>query len=329
VRAIAVALAFVCGLAAVARAHPMDIGYLRITPAGSDLEIVLDLDVEAPVKQPDLSMAGCTLTPPTETVAGRTRHFRYIATCSESGAHTLSLPFVRQLPERFQLLAQQGDSSLGIVDRTNPQVAIEMSHPHVGLGSFIVSGIAHIGAAPSEWRDDDGDGGLKLPDGIDHILFLLGLLLGGGTVLRLLGVATGFTVGHTVTLALATMGVVHPPGSVIEPLIALSIAFVAVEAMTKKWEKHRWKIALGFGLVHGFGFANALTSLHLSTGAKVKALFGYNLGVEIGQLVIVILLAPLVLAAHRRPRARRWILMPIAAAIFIAGMYWFVTRLLG
>jgi hypothetical protein len=322
----AIVVGFVCALVATASAHPMDIGYLRITAHGSDLDIAIDLDIDATVT-PDVVLRGCTVGPATETVTGRTRHITRVAHCEHAGAHTLELPWVTQMPDRFQLLAQQGESSLGIVDHARPEVAIESAHAHVGLGSFIASGIAHIGAAPSEWRDEHG--GLKLPDGIDHILFLLGLLLGGGSILRLLGVATGFTVGHTITLALATLGVVHPPSRLIEPLIALSIAFVAVEAMTRKWEHLRWKIALGFGLVHGFGFANALTKLQLSTGAKVKALFGYNLGVELGQLVIVILLAPLVLAAWRRPWSKRWILMPAAATIFVAGMYWFVIRLLG
>lgn len=320
----AVILAFVCALAGTASAHPMDIGYLRVTGHGAELEIAVDLDIDANVT-PEMSLAGCTVGPASETVTGRTRHITRTAHCDSGGAHVLSLPWVHEMPARFQLLAQQGESSLGLVDHAKPEIVIESAHPHVGIVGFIFSGIAHIGAAPSEWRD--ADGGWKLPDGIDHIMFLLGLLLGGGTLLRLLGIATGFTVGHTITLALATLGVVHPPARVIEPLIALSIAFVAIEALTRRWEKHRWKIALGFGLVHGFGFANALTALHLSTGAKVKALFGYNLGVEIGQLVIVLALAPLVLAAHRRPWARRWVISPIAVAIFVAGMYWFVTRL--
>jgi hypothetical protein len=229
----------------------------------------------------------------------------------------------------FQLLVDThgfGGEHVVIVDSVTPalDLAEEQAAVTVSLPSFIWKGVEHIGAAPSQWY---GPTGFHLPDGIDHILFLLGLLLAGGSITRLIGIASGFTVGHTVTLGLAAFGVVRPPASVIEPLIALTIAFVAVEAFTGKFEKHRWKIASCFGLVHGFGFADALTRLQLSRGDMVKALFGYNVGVEIGQVIIVVLIAPLVLLAHRDVRLGRSIVRGLAGCIFVAGMYWFFTRL--
>lgn len=344
---------------AVATAHPLDLGYLRITSSPTAVAVTLDLDVNAAaillgrtevdaalVQSEAATLAAatyaaapitaasspCTWGAASASLAGRTVTIASTATCSSRGARTWTFPFVRshRISTKFELMVRESirtSERLTLVDATT--ASLELGSPAastgVGFTSFVFSGIAHIGAAPSEWRD--GQGGWQLPDGIDHILFLLGLLLAGGTLLKMIGVATGFTVGHTITLALAALGVVHPPGWLIEPLIALSIAFVAVEALTQRLAKHRWKIALGFGLVHGFGFANALTELHLRTGAMVKALFGYNFGVELGQLAIVLVLAPLVLAAHRRRWARAWVITPAAVMIAIAGLYWFVQRI--
>ena len=114
----------------------------------------------------------------------------------------------------------------------------------------------------------------------------------------------------------------------IEPLVALSIALVAAEAFTDRWKQHRWKVATFFGLVHGFAFANALSVLKLSTGGMVKALCGFNLGVELGQLILMCVVVPIVMLANRNPRTRPYVVRILAGAIFCAGMYWFVERAL-
>jgi len=345
-----------------ASAHPLDVGYLRIGSSKTAVTITLDLDAKAAaillgreevdaalVRSQAAALAAATFAAAPITTAsgscswgafsadlrGSTVTISSSATCPAHGTRSWTFPFVKQhrVSPRFELMvreALQTSERLTLVDTTTTSLVLatsDASPGSVAISSFIWSGVEHIGAAPSQWRTSDG--GWKLPDGIDHILFLLGLLLGGGTLLKLIGVATGFTVGHTITLALAALGVVHPPGWLIEPLIALSIAFVAVEALTQRLAKHRWKIALGFGLIHGFGFANALTALDLSTGAMVKALFGYNVGVELGQLVIVTLLAPAVLAAHRRRWGLVYVVRPAAIAIAICGLFWFVQRISG
>jgi hypothetical protein len=153
-------------------------------------------------------------------------------------------------------------------------------------------------------------------------------MLGGGRLLQLIGIASGFTLGHSITLAIAALGLMRPPGFIFEPLIALSIALVAVEALTGRFARHRWKIAAGFGLIHGFGFANALTELDLSTRGMVVALFGYNLGVEIGQLAIVLIAAPLVLLVRRSERFGGYLVKVPACGILVLGMYWFVERIM-
>src|SRR5262249_12292133 len=156
-----------------------------------------------------------------------------------------------------QLLVKAGDRA-AIVDRDAPVLELEADAPEIRFRDFVWTGIEHIGAAPSEWR------GPKLPDGIDHILFVLALLLAGGSLAQLAATASGCTIGHSITLALATLDIVRPPASVIEPLIALTIAITAAEVFRPRPARHRWKIATGFGLIHGFGFAGALRQLDLS-----------------------------------------------------------------
>lgn len=343
----------VLALAGSAAAHPADVAYLRIDIDGRTATTVLEIDVNLaaglvgldPHAVDDGSVRGragelaaatyrqapvvgdgepCGWTTPSAELHGRTVRLSDRAACAQP-VHAVRwpLPFAAHASSTFQLLVKVrglGGERVAVVDKARPQIDITGS---LGLFDFVSTGIAHIGVAPSEWRDQGG--GLELPDGIDHILFVLALLLGGGTIRQLAGIATGFTAGHTVTLALATLGVVRPPASLIEPLIALSIALVAAEAFTGKLPKYRWKVATAFGLVHGFGFARALDGLDLSTANTVKALFGYNLGVELGQLAIVIAVAPLVLLAHRSPRGKL-ATRACAALIVVAGVVWFTER---
>jgi hypothetical protein len=187
--------------------------------------------------------------------------------------------------------------------------------------SRVASSDSAAKATPSS-RTRHGPKGWKLPDGIDHILFLLALMLAGGSLLRILGIVTGFTLGHSITLALSALHIVRPPAALIERLIALSIALVAAEAFLGKFEGHRWKVASCFGLIHGFGFATVLNQLDLSTGDLVSALFGYNLGVELGQVTIVLVTAPLILYLQRQRRFHP-LVRALAAVIFLAGTYWF------
>ena len=342
-------------MAGSAAAHPADVGYLRIDVDGRTAATVLDLDVnlaaalvgldphavdDAGIRARAAQLAAvtyarapivadgaaCAWVNTTAELHGRTVRLADRARCA-APVHALrwELPFTARASTVFQLLVKVrglGDERAAVVDRAHPVVDVTGS---LGLLDFVTTGVAHIGVAPSEWRDAEG-GGLRLPDGIDHILFVLALLLAGGTIRQLAGTATGFTAGHTVTLALATLGVVRPPAALIEPLIALSIVLVAAEAVTGKLPKQRWKVATAFGLVHGFGFARALDGLELSTANTVKALFGYNLGVELGQLAIVVAVAPLVLLARTNPQGKL-ATRALAALIVVAGLYWFIQRL--
>jgi hydrogenase/urease accessory protein HupE len=165
--------------------------------------------------------------------------------------------------------------------------------------------------------------------GPDHILFLVGLLLLGGGWWPLLRIVTAFTIGHSITLSLAALNLVTPPPTVIEPAIALSIVFVGADNLlvgTSGRDVRAW-IALGFGLVHGFGFANVLREFGLPGEALGWSLFSFNLGVEIGQLVIVAgIAAALALVRQRNQAAAQRVAFAGSLVVIGAGAYWFVER---
>ncbi|BCS33672.1 hypothetical protein TBR22_A28990 [Luteitalea sp. TBR-22] len=179
------------------------------------------------------------------------------------------------------------------------------------LRRFVASGIHHIAIGP------------------DHILFIIGLLLPGGTLRRLLAIVTAFTVGHSVTLALATLSIVDPPARIVEPLIALSIVFVGADTLLVggRGRDVRLWVALVFGLVHGFGFAGVLREQGLPPTALGVSLFAFNLGVEIGQAAIVVVVASAMAAVRRRaPRVAERIVVVGSVVVLLAGAWWFVER---
>jgi hydrogenase/urease accessory protein HupE len=168
-----------------------------------------------------------------------------------------------------------------------------------------------------------------VPLGLDHILFVLALFLLAARARPLLIQVTAFTVAHSVTLALSVLGVVSLPGSVVEPLIALSIALVALENLFTE-RLHSWRVAVvfAFGLLHGLGFAGVLTELGLPRGALASALIAFNVGVELGQLAVVGLAVLLVAPLRRKPWYRKRVVLPASAALAAVGLVWFVQRLL-
>lgn len=176
---------------------------------------------------------------------------------------------------------------------------------------FIPSGVYHIFIGP------------------DHILFIVGLLLMGGSLLRLLAIVTAFTVAHSITLSLAALNLVSPPVWLIEPVIALSIVYVGIDnlmAGKSGWDLRAW-IAFFFGLVHGFGFAGVLQEFGLPRQALGWSLFSFNFGVEIGQACIVVIAASLLAALRSRNKALGERVATIGSVIVIlAGSYWFIQR---
>lgn len=155
--------------------------------------------------------------------------------------------------------------------------------------------------------------------GYDHLLFVIALILPGGSIVSLLAIVTAFTVAHSITLALSVLGIFSLPGWIVEPVIALSIAYVAFENLfMRKALSRRWGISFIFGLVHGFGFAGALAEVGLPTEGVVSALIGFNLGVEAGQALVVAMALPLLLGIRGFPWQPRAVQLTSAAIMVIA-----------
>jgi hydrogenase/urease accessory protein HupE len=165
--------------------------------------------------------------------------------------------------------------------------------------------------------------------GLDHLLFLVALLLVGGSVRRLLLVVSAFTAGHSITLSLAALAIVGPPSRIIEPAIALSIVIVGTDNLLSRGGRDlRAWIALGFGLVHGFGFAGVLQEMGLPRRAVGWSLFSFNLGVELGQLLVVVMVAAALAALRSRSeQAGRRLAFAGSVAVAAVGTVWFIQRL--
>lgn len=220
---------------------------------------------------------------------------------------------------RVQLL--DGSYSTTLVRPSKPWIEIATSRSSLAVaGAYLVHGVEHI------------------LFGYDHLLFVLALILIVRSGRVLLVTVTAFTVAHSITLSLATLGVVHLPGPPVEATIALSILLLACEiirsdrgqpSLTAQWP---WLVAFSFGLLHGFGFAGALTEIGLPQGDIPLALFAFNVGVETGQLIFI----AAVLGALR---LAKWIKLPVLVqrharqvatyAIGIMAAFWFIERLAG
>jgi len=169
-----------------------------------------------------------------------------------------------------------------------------------------------------------------VPKGADHILFVVGLYLLSPNWRVLLWQVTAFTLAHTITLALSTLGWVQIPSTIVEPLIAASIIYVCVENLFHQ-SLTRWRplVVFGFGLLHGLGFASVLSDIGLSPTHFVTGLIAFNLGVELGQLTILAVCFMLIgLWFRHRPWYRRVIAIPASLAIAFVGSYWLVERTL-
>ncbi|MCL2776581.1 MAG: HupE/UreJ family protein [Polyangiaceae bacterium] len=163
--------------------------------------------------------------------------------------------------------------------------------------------------------------------GYDHLLFLFGLVLASTRVRDLLSVVTAFTIGHSLTLALAATGALVPSARFVEPMIALSIAYVGVENLFAPNAAKRWRIALPFGLLHGFGFASALRSIGLDRNSVLLPLVAFNLGVETGQVVVIAALTALVFVTKKRPWFGERGMRLLSVVVAVVGAAWFFTRL--
>jgi hydrogenase/urease accessory protein HupE len=165
--------------------------------------------------------------------------------------------------------------------------------------------------------------------GYDHLLFLFGLLLVARGFFSSLGIITSFTIAHSITLAVATLHLVQIPSRIVEPLIAASIVFVGIENLLRgDIPTARRMVAFGFGLIHGFGFASALREAGIGsgTGGILLPLFSFNLGVELGQIMVAAAALPVIWKLRENPMfIARWA-PACSAAVVLLGSFWFVQR---
>lgn len=163
--------------------------------------------------------------------------------------------------------------------------------------------------------------------GYDHILFIISLLFGAKTFRHILSLVTAFTIAHSITLALATFDIVQLPSRFVESAIALSVVYVALMNIFNKDSKHQPWLAFAFGLIHGFGFAGILSEMRLDTNHMAASLLSFNIGIEIGQLIIVSLVYPLILWIKKLTlKPIKWVIPGTSAAILAFGLVWFIQR---
>ncbi|BAY07658.1 HupE/UreJ family protein [Calothrix sp. NIES-2098] len=178
------------------------------------------------------------------------------------------------------------------------------------VSSFVVLGVEHI------------------LSGYDHVLFLISLLMVGGGLGYLLKVVTAFTISHSVTLSLAVLNIVTLPVQFVESAIALTIVYVAVENFWCKSLRWRWLLTFSFGLIHGLGFAGVLKEINIPQSNLAVSLASFNIGVEIGQLAIVLTAFFVLRVLQKQPwelTFRRF----VSACIIAVGLFWFVQRAFG
>ena len=225
-------------------------------------------------------------------------------------------------------LEHDGQTQLGVFSPTTRSQKFEfgLAPARNPFFTFLKEGVWHI------WS------------GYDHILFLLALLLPGvllrrdgawqpvgdmrSAFVKVLKVVTAFTVAHSITLSLAVLGLVHLPSRLVESAIAASVVVAALNNLWPLFGEGGWMVAFGFGLLHGFGFANALRDLGLQHGQLALTLFGFNLGVEIGQLAIVSVFLPLALSLRHLIFYQRFVLRFGSAAIIVVAATWLAERAL-
>ena len=247
-----------------------------------------------------------------------------------------------QLAVRYQLLFEVDPTHRGLLQMTG-----EGREQAAVLGRDTARVSLNVGA-PGRWQQFDAfvsEGVWHILKGYDHILFLLTLLFPAvvcrgatgweprrslrDTTLDVLQVVTAFTLAHSLTLSLAVLGLVHLPARWVECAIALTVLLAALNNLRPVIDRRRWAVAFGFGLVHGFGFASVLADLGLHGANLALSLVGFNTGVEIGQMLIVLAVLPVAFLMRDTTLYRRTFMPAGSAAIVLLAGYWLVSRLTG
>ncbi len=348
-------------LGSAATAHQMNTSYTTITASPNKIEVRFAFDLTDLEKKFALDADGDGSTSQQELQQSLPRMYEYFAahfslalgytpvelrqqeggfTQDEFGNVFINFVFAKTLEELpheigfnvgfFDKFGAQHNNLAKIVNGENIQQAIfTLDQPQE---RFVIGGELPLF---SQLREFTVLGLEHIFLGYDHLMFLFGLIIIGGSMMSLVKIVTSFTLAHSLTLILAALQVVALPSRLIESGIALSIAYVAAEnflilsdrseATRASALKHRWILTFCFGLVHGFGFANVLRDLGLPAKGLIGSLLSFNLGVEIGQVTIVGLLFPIILWITRT-KVQRQLIYAFSSIILIFGLSWFVER---
>jgi hypothetical protein len=334
-----------------ASAHPTPFSYLDIRVGGDKVDVVLiahmidvahDLNVDPPESLLQADVLAAHGVDITRMLAARFRLFAdNQALTATSWSSPVALPERQslQMTARFERPAAVGVFRLDALmfpydpmhqtfvnfydsDALALQAILDQSKTSVECftGSrqgvwavvrrFVVSGVAHMLAGP------------------EHLLFLVGLLLLGGTLWQLGLIVTAFAIGHTITLTLASLNLLNPPARLIEPAIALGIVYVGADNLMVRdgTDLRRW-IAFGFGCIHGFGFANILRQMDLPHRALGWSIASFGVGVEVAQLVVVGAVASgLAALLTRNPALHRRVVFAGSVLVMLGGAFWFIQR---
>lgn len=356
-------------LTTTARAHQPSQGFVLITTSPDDTGLELDArwdialrDLERVIgldADEDGHIRGDELASATARILQWAEHGMTFATSGACSTHVELAGVTTRLDGPYASFHWRGlcpRSSDTLEVRQSALFADDPSHRvlvRLGDGSTVLRADAPAARLPIVAEPDAlatfggyvGEGVLHIWEGIDHIFFLLALLL--PSVLRwrrdltppawqaaerlkpalveVLKVVTAFTLAHSITLVLSTLGVVRMPSTVTETAIAVSVALAALNNLRPIIDA-RWTVAFGLGLLHGFGFSSVLLELGLPDGARALALAGFNVGVELGQMAIVLAVVPLAFLARRSPVYRVAVLTAGSVVIALIALYWSAQR---
>lgn len=225
-----------------------------------------------------------------------------ISSAVEEHNPNIAPPVERRTPSKEMLDAFKGVEQSQVTNLTTIQ----------RVEKYLVSGFLHI-----------------VPMGLDHIVFIVALFLSTTIFTRLFWQVTVFTLAHTITLALATVWGISLAASIVEPLIALSIIYVAIENIrTEENSKWRYLVTFIFGLLHGFGFAFVLSEFGLSNNNLAVSLVSFNIGVELGQLFVIAVLLAIFYKWSRLPSYRAFVQLPLSVIVGFLGLFWLLERII-
>lgn len=298
---------------APAQAHELGLSYVRVDPDSLTLVFAAAELTELPAL-PVLTVDGapCALGEVASLGVIETDGFgfRMPLSCPEGDRWTLSAPYLDHLGSGHLAVVSLDGAHVGTL-RAGEELTFGAESTGQMAARFVELGVEHV------------------VTGWDHLAFLLGLLLVAKGGREVVGIVTGFTLAHSITLSLAALGVIALPESIVEPAIAASVVWVGIENWTRPPVGRRLALTFLLGLIHGFGFAGLLGELGLPRDHALLALFAFNVGVELGQLAIVALVLPVLLALRKR---EAWVTRAVPALsglLALAGGYWFFERVLG